>query len=399
MAETMPMNPHPSPLPPKAGEGDSAALPQAGRQEFVKSDELFLNMGPQHPSTHGVLRLGLTIKGEVITKAVPDIGYLHRGTEKLAEVRGYHQCVVLSDRWDYCAAMPNNLVFCLAAEKLLNVQVPERADYLRTIMCELNRIASHLIFFGTYGIDIGAFTPFLYAFREREMILDLFEMVCGARLTYNYIRLGGVMIDVPPEWVAKTREFLEFFKPRIDEYDTLLSFNPIFMDRTRTVGLISPSEAVAWGLSGPNLRGSGVAYDARKFEPYAAYDKVAFEVPVGETGSCWDRYFCRVLEMRQSVRIVEQCLEQMKEGDIMAKGVAKIPKPPAGDAYAHVEGARGDIGIYLVSDGGASPSRLHMRAPSFMNLAILQQSLVGKKVADVVAVLGSIDIVLGEVDR
>lgn len=365
----------------------------------LKTDQLFVNLGPQHPSTHGVLRVGLTISGEIVTKAEPDVGYLHRGTEKLAEVRGYHHCVVLTDRWDYVAAMPNNLVFCLAAEKVMNLQVPERAQWLRMAMCELNRIASHLLFFGTYGIDIGAFTPFLFAFREREMILDLFEMVCGARLTYNYIRLGGVMTDIDDRWISKCREFLEYFKPRLAEYDTLLTYNPIFIDRTKTVGRIPAEEAVSWGLSGPNLRGSGVAYDARKFEPYCLYDRVSFEVPLGVDGSCWDRYFCRMREMAQSVRIVEQCLGSLAPGDVMAKGIAKVPKPPAGEAYAHVEGARGDLGIYLVADGGGSPYRLHVRAPSFINLAMLQEILSGKKVADVIAILGSIDIVLGEVDR
>ena len=365
----------------------------------VKTDQMFINMGPQHPSTHGVLRIGLTIEGEVIVKAVPDIGYLHRGTEKLSEVRNYHHCVVLTDRWDYVSAMPNNLVFCLAAEKLMGVKAPPRADALRVISCELNRIASHLLFFGTYGIDTGAFTPFLYAFREREMVLDLFEMLCGARLTYNYIRLGGVMVDAPAEWLAKTKEFLDYFKPRLDEYDTLLSFNPIFMARTKDVGLITAEEAVNWGLSGPNLRGSGVSYDVRKHDPYSGYEGYDFEVPLGETGSCWDRYFCRVREMRQSVKIVEQALARLPAGPTMATGVAKIPKPAPGEAYAHVEGSRGDLGIYLVSDGGMSPFRMHVRAPSFVNLAMLQEKLAGLKVADVIAILGSIDIVLGEVDR
>jgi len=358
-----------------------------------------LNMGPQHPSTHGVLRVGLTIDGEVITKAVPDVGYLHRGTSKLAEVRGYHHCVVLTDRWDYVSAMPNNLVFCLAAEKLMGVKVPPRADALRVIMCEMNRIASHLLFFGTYGIDIGAFTPFLYAFREREMVLDLFEMLCGARLTYNYIRLGGVMVDVSDEWLKKSKEFLDYFKPRLDEYDTLLSYNPIFMARTEKVGLISKEVAVNWGLSGPNLRGSGVNYDVRKADPYSGYDQYQFDIPLGKTGSCWDRYFCRVSEMRQSVRIVEQAIEKLPAGPFMATGVAKVPKPQPGEAYAHVEGARGDLGIFLVSDGQASPFRMHTKAPSFINLAILQEMLVGHKVSDVIAILGSTDIVLGEVDR
>ncbi|MDE2237896.1 MAG: NADH-quinone oxidoreductase subunit D [Elusimicrobia bacterium] len=360
---------------------------------------MFINLGPQHPSTHGVLRVGLTVEGEIIVKAVPDIGYLHRGTEKLAEVRGYHHCVVLTDRWDYVAAMPNNLVFCLAAEKLMEVQAPPRAEALRVLMCELNRVASHLLFFGTYGIDIGAFTPFLYAFREREMILDLFEMACGARLTYNYIRLGGVMADVPPEWLAKCREFVDYFKPRIDEYDTLLTYNPIFMARTKEVGLIPAADAVSWSLSGANLRGSGVCYDVRKSDPYCGYERYSFDVPLGQTGSCWDRYFCRVQEMRQSIRIIEQVLGGLPEGPTMAAGVAKIPKPKPGEAYAHVEGARGDLGIFLVSDGQASPYRMHVRAPSFLNLAILQELLVGNKVSDVIAILGSIDIVLGEVDR
>jgi len=365
----------------------------------VRTDQMFINMGPQHPSTHGVLRIGLTVEGEIIVKAVPDIGYLHRGTEKLAEVRNYHHCVVLTDRWDYVSAMPNNLVFCLAAEKLMASKVPPRADALRVIMCELNRIASHLLFFGTYGIDTGAFTPFLYAFREREMVLDLFEMLCGARLTYNYIRLGGVMTDATPEWLGRLKEFIEYFKPRLDEYDTLLSFNPIFMARTKDVGRLSAEEAVNWGLSGPNLRASGVNYDVRKHDPYCGYENYDFEVPLGESGSCWDRYFCRVREMRQSVKIIEQALAKLPEGPTMAMGVAKIPKPAPGESYAHVEASRGELGIYLVSDGGISPFRMHVRAPSFVNLAMLEEKLVGMKVADVIAVLGSIDIVLGEVDR
>jgi NADH-quinone oxidoreductase subunit D len=377
----------------------NSAAPETQDVPGLRSDQLFINLGPQHPSTHGVLRVGLTVEGEVIVKAIPDIGYLHRGTEKLAEVRSFHHCVVLTDRWDYVAAMPNNLVFCLAAEKLMNVKAPPRADALRVLVCEMNRIASHLLFFGTYGIDIGAFTPFLYAFREREMVLDLFEMLCGARLTYNYIRLGGVMVDPPAEWFVKTKEFVEYFKPRLDEYDTLLTFNPIFMARTQGVGLISKQEALDWALTGPNLRGSGVSYDARKQDPYSGYENYSFDVPVGEEGSCWDRYRCRVQEMRQSVRIVEQVLASVPAGEFMAKGVAKLPRPAAGEAYAHVEGARGDLGIYLASDGGVSPFRMHVRAPSFVNLAMLQEKLVGMKISDVIAMLGSIDIVLGEVDR
>ena len=368
-------------------------------QADLKTDQLFINLGPQHPSTHGVLRIGLTIEGEVIVKAVPDIGYLHRGTEKLAEVRNYHHCVVLTDRWDYVAAMPNNLVFCLAAEKLMGVKATPRADALRVIMCEMNRIASHLLFFGTYGIDLGAYTPFLYAFREREMVLDLFEMLCGARLTYNYIRLGGVMVDVSPDWLKRTTEFVEYFKPRLDEYDTLLTYNPIFMARTQGVGIVTATEAVDWALSGPNLRGSGVNHDVRKSDPYSGYENYEFDIPLGKTGSCWDRYFCRVSEMRQSLRIIEQAIAKLPAGPFMAPGVAKIPKPAPGEAYAHVEGARGDLGIYIASDGGISPYRMHVHAPSFINLAMLQDKLVGMKISDVIALLGSIDIVLGEVDR
>ena len=365
----------------------------------LKSDQMFVNLGPQHPSTHGVLRIGLTIEGEIIVKADPDVGYLHRGTEKLAEIRGYHHCVVISDRWDYLNAMGNNMVFCMAAEKLMGVEIPPRGQYLRVIMLELNRIASHLLFFGTYGIDLGAFTAFLHAFREREMVLDLFEKVCGARMTYNYIRLGGVMKDLPADWVAKCREFLAHFKPRLQEYDELLSFNPIFLDRTKTVGIIPKDEAVAWGLSGPNLRASGVDYDVRKSEPYSSYEKFDFKTALGRDGSCWDRYYCRVKEMHESVKIVEQALDGLPEGDTQGKGVAKVPKPGPGEAYAHVEGARGDLGIYLVSDGNLSPYRMHVKAPSFINLQILQKSLIGQRLSDVIAILGSVDIVLGEVDR
>ncbi|MFA6092825.1 MAG: NADH-quinone oxidoreductase subunit D [Elusimicrobiota bacterium] len=371
--------------------------PAPSRSE-LKTDQLFVNLGPQHPSTHGVLRVGLTIEGEIIVKAEPDIGYLHRGIEKLCETRSYGQCIVLSDRLDYCSAMTNNLAFCLAAEKLLGVHAPQRADALRVAMCELQRIASHLILLGTYGIDIGAFTPFLYAFREREMVMDLFEMVSGARLTYNYIRIGGVRADVDAQWVARTREFLEYFKPRLDEYDTLLSYNPIFIDRTRGVGVISAEKAADYGLSGPNLRASGPAYDARRAEPHCGYEKYPFDVITAESGDCWDRYHCRVREMRQSVRILEAVLDGLPGGEILAK-VPKIVKPAPGESYAHVEGARGDLGVYLVSDGGPNPFRAHVRAPSFLNLSILQEIFLGQRMADAIAILGSLDIVLGEVDR
>lgn len=366
--------------------------------QTANTEEMILNLGPQHPSTHGVLRVVLKMDGEVITGAQPDVGYLHRGTEKLAENRTYPQMLVISDRWDYLAAMSNNLVWCLAVEKLMQLEVPQRGNFLRVIMVELNRIASHLVFFGTYGIDIGAYTPFLYAFREREKILDLFEEVCGARMTYNYIRIGGVMADLPEDWVGKCRSFLEWIKPRFREYEILLTENPIFQDRTQRVGILSAEKAIAYGITGPNLRGSGLKFDFRKEEPYCGYEKFNFDVPAGKNGDCWDRYWVRLQEMRESVKIVEQALDQLPSGDCNAK-VPRLIRPPAGESYAQLEAPRGALGIYLVSDGGEKPYRVHVRAPSFINLTILQEILVGMKVADVVAILGSIDIVLGEVDR
>lgn len=372
--------------------------------QVLKTDQMFVNFGPQHPSTHGVLRIALTVEGEVVVNADPDVGYLHRGIEKLFESRTYPQGLILTDRLDYVSAMPNNLAYCLAVERLAGIQVPARAQYLRVLTCELNRIASHLVFFGTFGVDMGAFTPFLYAFREREMIVDLFEMLCGGRLIYSYMRVGGVNADLPEGWPGKCREFLDFFKPRLKEYDELLSFNPIFKSRTMDVGQIPASTALSWGLSGPNLRASGVNYDVRKAEPYCVYDKLDFEVPLGGNGSCWDRYYCRMREMAQSAKIAAQCLDALQKtdlpaGDIMAKGVPKMLKPAPAEAYAHVEASRGDLGFYVVSDGSLAPYRMHVRAPSFFNVAVLQEILVGCKIADVVAILGSLDIVLGEVDR
>ncbi len=364
----------------------------------LKTEEMILNLGPQHPSTHGVLRVLLKLDGEVITSAQPDVGYLHRGTEKLAENRTYPQMLVISDRWDYLAAMSNNLVWCLAVEKLLGIAPPPRADALRVVMVELNRIASHLVFFGTSGIDMGAFTPFLYAFRERERILDLFEEVSGARMTYNYIRIGGVMADLPEFWVGKCRSFLEWFKPRLKEYDILLTGNPIFQDRTKGVGVLSKQLAIDYGVTGPNLRGSGVAFDLRKDEPYCGYEKYKFDVPLGTNGDCWDRYWVRIQEMKESVKIVEQALDTLPEGEANAK-VPRLLKPPMGEVYAQLEAPRGHLGIYCISEGQDKPYRVHVRAPSFINLTMLQEILVGEKLSDMIAILGSIDIVLGEVDR
>ena len=364
----------------------------------IGSEEMVLNLGPQHPSTHGVLRVLLKLDGEIITSAQPDVGYLHRGTEKLAENRTYPQMLVISDRWDYLSAMSNNLVWCLAVEKMMRIDPPLRAHHLRVVMVELNRIASHLVFFGTYGVDIGAFTPFLYAFREREKVIDLFEAVSGARMTYNYIRVGGVMADLPQGWIDQCRAFLEWMKQRFPEYDTLVTENPIFQDRTKGVGIIPKDKAIAYGITGPNLRGSGVKVDLRKDEPYCNYSQFQFEVPVGKTGDCWDRYWVRIQEMKQSVRIVEQALNSLPDGECNAK-VPRMIRPPVGETYAQLEAPRGWLGIFAVSDGSDKPYRVHVRAPSFINLTILQEILVGQRVSDVVAILGSIDIVLGEVDR
>lgn len=371
------------------------------KMERLSETEMLLNMGPQHPSTHGVLRVVLRLDGEVVTGAVPDLGYLHRGVEKLAENRTYAQFIILTDRDDYLCAMLNNWAYCLAVEKLLKVEIPERAQYLRVVAGELNRIASHLLFIGTFGIDIGAFTPFLYAFgREREMILDLFEQLCGARITYNYVRIGGVSNDVPEGWIEKAKKFVAHMKECLKEYDDLLSYNPIFMDRTKGIGVLTQEKAIAYGVTGPNLRASGVPLDLRKSAPYGIYSKFQFDAAVRANGDCWDRYMVRRDEIEQSCRILEQALGGFPTaGDILGKVPKANLRPPAGEAYAQLEGARGWLGIHLVSDGGLSPYRLHVRAPSFINLAILQDILVGWKVADVIAILGSIDIVLGEVDR
>jgi NADH-quinone oxidoreductase subunit D len=370
------------------------------KMERIGENEMLLNMGPQHPSTHGVLRVVLRLDGEVVTGAVPDVGYLHRGVEKLAESRTYPQFIVLTDRDDYLCAMLNNWAYCLAVEKLMKVEIPSRAEHIRVIVGELNRIASHLLFIGTFGIDIGAFTPFLYAFgREREMILDLFEQVCGARITYNYVRIGGVMADLPDGWTDRARKFVGHMRACLKEYDDLLTYNPIFMDRTRNVGKLSKELAIAYSVTGPNLRASGVPLDLRKSDPYGIYSKFEFDVPVGANGDCFDRYKVRRDEIEQSCRIVEQALDALPAGEILGKVPKANLRPPAGESYSQIEGARGWLGVYLISDGGTSPYRLHIRAPSFINLAMLQEVLKGWKVADVIAILGSIDIVLGEVDR
>ena len=363
------------------------------------TDELVINMGPQHPSTHGVLRLVLRLDGERVVDADVVIGYLHRGIEKLSENRDWTQIVLLTDRIDYVAAATNNLGYCETVEKLLQLEVPRRARYIRTILSELQRLASHLVWLGTHAMDIGAVTVFLYCLRERELILDLFEEYCGARLTYNSMRVGGLPIDLPPGWDRKVREICDIVDAKVVEYEQLLTQNRIWLERTREVGVISGVEAVAMGFCGPPLRASGVARDVRKDEPYAAYAEFAFDIPIGARGDTYDRYLVRLEEIRQSTRIVRQALDGLPEGPVMGK-VPRLIKPPAGETYHAIEAPKGELGFFIVSDGKSiSPYRFRVRPPSFCNLQVLPRLVRGHLVADVVALIGTIDIVLGEVDR
>ncbi len=363
----------------------------------MKTQTYYLNLGPQHPSTHGVFRIILELDGEVVVKATPVPGYLHRGIEKLAEARTYTQVIPYTDRMDYLAAMLMNWGYVEAVEKLMGIEVPERAEYIRVIVGELSRIASHMIATGAYGADIGALTAFTYTFRDREYVIDLLEMVSGSRMTFSYFRIGGVAADFPEEFYPAVKKLLDQIPAMCDEYDGLITGNEIFQARTKFVGIIPPEVAVDYSLSGPVLRGSGVNYDLRKVRPYSVYDRFDFEVPLGKNGDCWDRFRIRIEEMRQSKRIIEQALEQMPEGPVLGK-VPKVIKPPVGDAYAEIESSKGVYGCYVVSDGSPKPYRVHFRRPSFINLGYLGKLLEGWKIADVIAILGSIDIVLGEVD-
>jgi NADH-quinone oxidoreductase subunit D len=370
----------------------------------LRTEEMILNMGPQHPSTHGVLRLELITDGEVVTEAEPHIGYLHRCAEKIGENVNYQQFVPYTDRMDYLAGMNCNHAYAHAVERLMDLKIPERAEYIRILVLELNRIASHLVAFGTYGLDIGAFTPFFYAFRERERILDLFEELCGARLTYNYVRIGGVMIDLPTGWLKKVTQFLDYFEPKIKEYDELLSYNKIFIKRTADVGVLPADVAIAFGLTGPNLRGSGVAWDIRKAEPYSIYDRFEFDVPVGHgemgtLGDCWDRYMVRIREMKESVKILRQALGSIPEGPTIAEEVGKTVKVPAGELYTRVENPRGELGFWVVAGGKDTAIRCKVRAPSFCSMSVFKDLSRGAMIADLVAIVGSFDIVLGEIDR
>lgn len=360
--------------------------------------DLMINMGPQHPSTHGVFRLVIWVDGERIVKAEPHIGYLHRGSEKLCEDELYSQVITLFDRLDYVANLNCELAFCMAVEKLMEIEVPERAQYIRTIFCELNRIASHMLFYGVYGMDAGAVTPILYGFRERERIQSLFESVTGARMMHNYFRVGGVNEELPDDFEQRLSKLTDELKQGVDECDGLLSQNEMFLARTKGIGTISGPDAIAFGVTGPALRASGVLEDVRISEPYGIYDRFDYGIPVGSQGDCWDRYYVRVEEMRQSLSIIGQAVNQMEAGEIQAN-VRRIARPPKGEVYIRTESPRGDFGVFLVSDGTDKPYRVKVRAPSFCNLQSLQHMLREAYIADAVIILGSIDIVLGEVDR
>ena len=360
--------------------------------------EMMVNMGPQHPSTHGVFRLLLHIDGERVVEAEPHIGYLHRGSEKLCEGEDYAQIITLFDRLDYISNLNCELAFCLTVEKLMALDIPDRAEYIRVILCELNRIANHMLFYGAIGLDAGAMTPILYGFRERERVQSLFESVTGARMMHNYIRVGGVRDELPEDFVSRMATLVPQIEQGIEECDRLLSDNEMFLARTKGIGTISAEDAIDFGVTGPSLRASGVPEDVRVSEPYGGYDHFEFGIPVGSEGDCWDRYYVRMEEMRQSLVIIRQAMDRMEPGPIMAK-VRRITRPPKGEVYLRSESPRGDFGVYLVSDGSDKPYRVKVRAPSFANLQALRHLLRDAYVADVVIVLGSIDIVLGEVDR
>jgi len=387
-----------------------------------------INMGPHHPSTHGVLRLVLELDGETIVKCDPRIGYLHRGVEKLAEHLNYNQTIVLSDRLDYIASAANNIAFCLAFEKLLGITPPRRARLIRTIVGEMARISSHLLWLATHALDIGAMTVFLYCFRDREWLLSIFEKICGARLTHTYVRVGGVRLDFTQEIIDELRRFTEEFPQRILDYETLIDVNRIWLKRTRDVAVVDAETAINLGLTGPVLRGSGVPYDVRKFRPYDAYDEVEFEVPVGERGDTYDRYKVRMKELRQSNWIIKQCLDKLKEVEgepVLAEGAPDLllpsrvrepePKPhpkkgfiftgkelpvvPPGEAFASIESPKGELAVYVVSDGGPNPWRLRIRTPSFVHISAIPELAKGHMIADLVAIIGTLDVVLGDCDR
>ena len=385
--------------------------------------QMTISMGPQHPSTHGVLRLELVLDGEMVVRTIPDIGYLHTGMEKLFEYKKYQQGIVITDRMDYLNPLGNNLAYVMAVEKLLELEIPERAQTIRVLMCELQRIASHLVWLGTHALDIGAMTVFFYCFREREKILNLIEAASGGRLTPSYFRIGGLMMDLPSGFERRVKQFTDDFPGAADEFDSLLTGNRIFQKRTQNVGRISAEDAIDWGLSGPSLRGSGVSLDIRRANPYTGYEKYDFEVPIEYDCDVWARYMVRMREMRESHKIVLQALSRLRPGPVKADApkvvlpdreamkthmdalihhfliVAEGFDVPAGEVYQAIEASKGELGVYVKSDGGPKPARVHFRGPSFVNLSALPLMAEGAMVADIVAIIGSLDIVLGEIDR
>jgi len=364
----------------------------------LATEHLILNAGPQHPSTHGVLHILLELDGEEVVAAEASLGYLHRGVEKLAESRRYHQVGTLLDRADYVSGLHSETAFAMAVEQLAGIEVPRKASWIRSLTMELNRIASHLVWMGTFGLDAGAMAPFLYVMRDREAIIGILEAITGSRMMFNYVRPGGVLADLPVGIEQRIRAFLSTFPGFLDENDALLGGNEIFRARVQGVGVIDRHTALAFGMSGGCLRATGVDYDVRRARPYCAYPEIDFDVPLGERGDNWDRYVVRVGEMRQATRMVEQLLDGMPEGEFTAK-VPKVLRPPAGESYAAVESPRGELGIHLVSDGGPTPYRMRVRSPAYYNLAVVDEALAGGLLADAIVTLGSLDIVLGEIDR
>lgn len=392
---------------------------------MAETRNMIVNMGPQHPATHGVLRLVLELDGEIVVDVIPHLGHLHRGLEKLAEHKTYHQALTLTDRMDYTGALLNNLGYCLAVEKLLDIedQIPERAQVLRVLMCELQRIAGHLLWLATHALDIGAMTVLFYAFREREIIHDMLEDVTGARLTPSFVRVGGMAADAPEKFFTKAREFMKVLPRRIDEYEGLLTNNRIWRKRTEGIGILAKDQCIQYALTGPVLRAAGVKWDLRRAQPYCGYETYDFEIPTGTVGDVFERYQVRLTEMRQSIRIVEQALARIQPGSVMLDDFRYTPPPkedvygniedlirhfklmsagykaPAGDVYMSVEATKGELGYYLVSDGSEKPYRFRVRPPCFVNLQSIKDMTVGHMIADVIAIIGSLDIVLGEIDR
>jgi NADH-quinone oxidoreductase subunit D len=362
-------------------------------------ERLTVNIGPSHPSTHGVFRAVVELDGEVVTRVDSHIGYLHRGIEKMAENRTYLQIVPLTDRLDYVGSMYSNWAYCRALERLADIRVPERAEYLRVIVCELQRIASHMMALGASGADTGAFTAFVYAFDQREMVLALFEQLCGSRLTYNYVRPGGVSADVPDGWLDAVKAFCEQHRTAMDRLDKLFFGNAIARGRMKDIGVLQPQDAIDWGVSGPTARASGIKWDMRRHDPYSVYPRFDFDIPVGERGDCYDRGRVRLFECYESCRIIDQAIAQIEPGPVRKAGLPRLLAPRPGDAYDHIESARGSLGVYLVSDGSPRPARMHVRSPAFCNLAIVSLIGTGHTLSDLVVIIGSLDPVFGEVDR